>query len=57
MIAVVGRFELDVHEVDCPHAGRQEEKLHGGVIHRDEVREQIQVTSNKNQREQNLGAT
>ena len=55
MVRVVGRLELDVHKVAGSGGRGEEEDLHGGVVHRDEVGEQVQVPGDEDQSEQDLG--
>ena len=57
VVAVVGRLELDVHEIDRAPAGDQEEDLHGRVVERDEVGDQVQVSGHEQHGEQDLGPT
>ena len=54
MIAVVGGFEFEQHEIDGPVRGSDEEDLHDGVVNRDEVGQQVQVARRENEREQDL---
>ena len=54
MIAVVGRLELQVHQVHGAERRGQEEDLHGCIIQRDEVGEQVQVARREHAGEQNL---
>ena len=44
MVAVVGRLELDVHQVDGGAGRADEEKLHGGVVERDEGGEEVKIS-------------
>jgi hypothetical protein len=44
MVGVIGGLELEVHEVAGADGGGKEEHLHGRVVGRDEVGEQVQVT-------------
>ena len=57
MVVVVGGLELDVHQVDGADGRGQEEDLHHGVVHGDEVGEQVQVAGQEHHGEQQLGAT
>jgi len=57
MIAVVGGLEFEQHEIHGPVRGGDEEDLHDGVVDRDEVRQQIQVTRREHEREQDLRLT
>ena len=52
--AVVGRLELDVHEIECAERGDEIEDLHERVVHRDEVSEQVEVASREHERKQQL---
>ena len=54
MVAVVSRLELEVHQVNSAERGGEKEDLHGRVVQRDEVGEQVQVTRGENACEQNL---
>ena len=55
MVGVVGGLELDVHKVAGSDGSAEEEDLHGGVVHRDEVGEQVQVPGDEHHGEQDLG--
>ena len=44
MVAVVSGLELDVHQVDGGAGRADEEKLHGGVVERDEGGEEVKVS-------------
>ena len=57
MIVIVCGLELHVHEIAGPDRGREKEDLHRRVVQRDEAGEQVQVTRQEDQREQELGAT
>ena len=57
MIAVVGGLEFEQHEIHGPVRGGDEEDLHDGVVDRDEVRQQIQVTRREHERKQDLRLT
>ncbi len=54
---IVGGFELQVHKIDRPDGGDEEEDLHGRSVDGDEVGEEVQVAREEDQREQRLGAT
>ena len=55
VVAVVGRLELDVHQVDGGAGRADEEKLHGGVVERDEGGEEVKVSRTEDRQEENLG--
>ena len=57
MVGVVGGLELDVHKVAGSDGSAEEEDLHGGVVHRDEVGEQVQVPGDEHHGEQDLGSS
>ena len=54
MIAVVGGLKLEQHEIDGAEGGGEEEDLHDGVVNRDEVGQQIQITRREDKRKQDL---
>jgi len=54
MVGVIGGLELEVHEVAGADGRGKEEHLHGRVVGRDEVGEQVQVTGDEHQGEQDL---
>jgi len=55
VVTVVGRFELEIHQVDCGSCRSYEEAFHDGVVHADEVGEQIKISGDKHDQEKNLG--
>ena len=55
VVAVVGRLELDVHQVDGGAGRADEEKLHGGVVERDEGGEEVKVSRAEDRQEEDLG--
>ena len=54
VVAIVRRLELDEHQVDSGDADRDEDDLHRRVVERDEVCQQIQVSSGEDQRKHDL---
>lgn len=57
MIVVVGRFELDVHQIKGGERGRDEDQLHQRVVQANERRDQIQIAAHINHGEQDLRFT
>ena len=55
MIPIVGGLKLGEHEIAGSDGRGEEEDLHGRVVNRDEARDEVQVTSQEHEREQNLG--
>ena len=54
---IVGSLELHEHEIDCSDGGGEEEDFHGGVVEGNEAGEQVQVTGQEHQGEQDLSPT
>lgn len=54
MIAVIGCLEFDKHEIDGSKGSGDEKDLHGGVVQRDEVGQQIQISRREDNRKQDL---
>ena len=57
MVVIVCCFEFDEHEVDCADGWGKKEDLHGGVVDGNKTGEKVQVTSQKNNGEQDLRPT
>ena len=55
MVPIIGGLKLGEHEIAGSDGRGEEEDLHGRVVDRDEARDEIQVTSQEHEGEQNLG--
>lgn len=54
VLAVVGRLEFNVHQIDSAQRRREIEDFHERVVERNEVGEQVQVASDEHDGEQDL---
>ena len=57
MVAIVGGFEFEIHQIDCPGRAANEEKLHDGVVEADEVCQQVEISGDEHHQKQSLAFT
>jgi len=54
VVAVVGGFKLDVHQIHGGGRRRDKEYLHDRVVQRDKVGEEVKVAGHEHRQEQDL---
>jgi len=54
MIAVIGGLEFDEHEINGSVGSGDKKDLHDGIVNRDEVSQQIQISRREDKRKQDL---
>ena len=57
VVAVIGGFEFEIHQIDGSSGAGDEEKLHDGVVDADEVGDQVQVSRHEHYEKQSLALT
>ena len=57
VVAIIGGFEFEIHQIDRAGGAADEEKLHDGVVETDEVCQQVQVSRHEHNEEQSLALT
>ena len=53
---IVGGLELEIHEIDGADGGGEEEDFHRRVVQGHEIRHQVEIPGDEDDREQDLGA-
>ena len=54
VVAIIGGFEFEIHQIDGPSGAADEEELHNGVVEADEVGQQVQISRHENNEKQSL---
>merc|ERR1719278_737115 len=44
VVAIIGGFEFEIHQIDGPSGAADEEELHDGVVQADEVGQEVQIS-------------
>ena len=54
MVSIISCFEFEIHKVHGGSCTRDKEDLHGGVVERHKVGDQVQVAGHEHYQEQHL---
>jgi len=54
VVAIIGRFELYEHQVDCPSSAGNEKDLHRGVVDTDKVGDKVKISGDEHDEEEDL---